>query len=232
MPVRWPVVFQWRRRWCHKELTWIMANDHANFVQLIQCLRQGDERAAYELVKSYESVIRVAIRARLRDPVYNRMFDSMDICQSVMASFFPRAVLGQYDFDEPKQLVALLITVAKSKVSNQIRHFRSQRRDVKRDRSQNDPLAEELTGNQPAPSKIMQARELMELIRARLSMEEQRIVELRQKGYHWNEVAEHLGGTAEGRRKQFQRMMQQLTKDLNLDDDDQSMQGGEDIACL
>lgn len=200
-----------------------MADDRMNFVKLIQRLRQGDQQAAFELVKSYESVIRVAVRAKLHDPVYNRIFDSMDICQSVMASFFPRAMLGQYDFEEPRQLVALLITMAKSKVSNQIRHYRTQRRNVKRDQSQNDTSAEELTGNQPTPSKVILAKELMEQIRQRLSKEEQQLVELRQQGCQWHEVAERMGGTGDARRKQFQRMMRQLTLDLKLDDHDPLM---------
>lgn len=196
-----------------------MIQEHTGFLELIRRLRQGDQQAAFELVKSYESVIRVAVRARLHDPVYNRIFDSMDICQSVMASFFPRAMLGQYDFEEPRQLVALLITMAKSKVSNQIRYYRTQRRNVKRDQSQNDTGAEELTGGQPTPSKVILAKELMEQIRQRLSKEEQQIVELRQQGCQWNEVAERMGGTGDARRKQFQRSLKQLTRDLKLDDD-------------
>lgn len=196
-----------------------MTEEHSGFLELIRRLRQGDQQAAFELVKSYESVIRVAVRARLHDPVYNRIFDSMDICQSVMASFFPRAMLGQYDFEEPQQLVALLITMAKSKVSNQIRHYRTQRRNVKRDLSQNDTGAEELTGLQPTPSKVIHAKELMDQIRQRLSKEEQQIVDLRQQGCQWNEVAERMGGTGDARRKQFQRVMKQLTRDLKLDDD-------------
>lgn len=54
---------------------------HAVFLELISRLRQ------------------------VRDPVYNRSFDSMDICQSVMASFFLRAVLGHYHINDSKQLV-------------------------------------------------------------------------------------------------------------------------------
>jgi RNA polymerase sigma factor (sigma-70 family) len=207
-----------------------MTEEHSGFLELIRRLRQGDQQAAFELVKSYESVIRVAVRARLHDPVYNRIFDSMDICQSVMASFFPRAMLGQYDFEEPQQLVALLITMAKSKVSNQIRHYRTQRRNVKRDLSQNDTGAEELTGEQPTPSKVIHANELMDQIRQRLTKEEQEIVDLRREGYQWNEVAERLGGTGDARRKQFQRMMKQLARDLKLDVEQEPLTNEEQLG--
>lgn len=199
---------------------------HAEFLELINRLRQGDEQAAYQLVQSYESVIRIAIRARLRDPVYNRVFDSMDICQSVMASFFPRAVLGQYHFDEPKQLVNLLIRMAQSKLSNQVRRHRAQRRDVKRDISHDDSRAEEVVDGKAPASQIIQARELLASIKHLLTPEEQLMVDMRRKGFRWDEIAEKLGGTPEARRKQFQRFMEVISKELKLDDDDKTTSSG------
>jgi hypothetical protein len=64
-----------------------MADDEM-FADFIQRIRGGDARAAEELVRRYESVIRVEVRHRLSDPRLRRLFDSMDISQSVLASFF------------------------------------------------------------------------------------------------------------------------------------------------
>ena len=60
--------------------------------ELIRQVRNGDEAAAVELVRRYEPVIRRQIRVwlRMQDPRLRRVFDSMDVCQSVMASFFVR----------------------------------------------------------------------------------------------------------------------------------------------
>ncbi|MBC8354995.1 MAG: hypothetical protein H8E66_23705 [Planctomycetes bacterium] len=63
-----------------------------SFDALITRVRRGDERAAEELILRYESDLRVIARVRLTDPRLRRMMDSMDICQSITANFFNRAV--------------------------------------------------------------------------------------------------------------------------------------------
>ena len=80
------------------------------FRELIRRVRNRDEEAASELVRRYESAIRRVVRIHLRDARLRRVLDSTDICQSVLASFFVRVAAGQYDLDEPKQLVKLLVT--------------------------------------------------------------------------------------------------------------------------
>lgn len=190
------------------------------FQKLLHRLRQGDEQAATELIANYESVVRIAVRARLRDPVYARLFDSMDICQSVMASFFPRAALGEFDLEEPQQLVGLLVKMAQHKLSNQVRRHRAQQRDLKRDISAHDDRAAELVGATPTPSRIAMGRELLQEVHGRLTLEERQIADLRQQGFLWDEIARQLGGSPEARRKQFQRAIQVIATDLNLDDDE------------
>lgn len=64
-----------------------MAED-LSFVELVRNVRTGDESASAELVRRYEPAIRIAVRARLTAPGLRRLFDSMDICQSVFANFF------------------------------------------------------------------------------------------------------------------------------------------------
>jgi RNA polymerase sigma-70 factor (ECF subfamily) len=76
-----------------------------SFAELIHRIRNGDARAAEELVRRYEPAIRLEVRMRLGDVRLRRAFDSMDICQSVLGSFFVRAVAGQYDLNEPEQLM-------------------------------------------------------------------------------------------------------------------------------
>ena len=71
----------------------------------------------------------------MQDERLGRVFDSMDICQSVLASFFLRAAAGQYDLDEPAQLVALLTRMARNKLSHRVREQQARRRDVRRGRT-------------------------------------------------------------------------------------------------
>src|SRR3954471_3363830 len=104
-----------------------------DFQQLIGRVRQRDQEAAAELVRRYESVIRRVVRIHLRDARLRRVLDSMDVCQSVLASFFVRTALGQYELDTPEQMVGLLTSIARNKVSNQANRLRAQRRDVRRE---------------------------------------------------------------------------------------------------
>src|SRR3954470_9306646 len=104
----------------------------SEFADLLERVRRGDSDAASEIVRKYESAIRVAVRTRLSDPALRRQFDSMDVCQSVLASFFLRAAAGQYDLRDPAQLVALLTKMARNKVAMRARHEYREKRDVRR----------------------------------------------------------------------------------------------------
>ncbi len=88
-----------------------------DFGELISRIRRGDADAAREIVRRYEMSIRVAVRTRLSDPRLRRHFDSMDVCQSVLASFFLRVASGAYDLDDPRQLVSLLMKMAEKKLA-------------------------------------------------------------------------------------------------------------------
>ena len=99
--------------------------DESSFSAFIVRIRAGDEQATADLVKRYEPEIRREVRLRLRDPRLRRDFDSMDICQSVLASFFLRAAAGQFDLEQPDQLLKLLVAMARNKLAAQ---GRSQRR--------------------------------------------------------------------------------------------------------
>src|SRR5476651_634899 len=104
----------------------------AEFADFLLRIRAGDAQAAEELVRRYESLIRREVRLKLQDPSLHRVLDSVDICQSVMASFFVRAAAGQYDLNQPLQLLRLLISMARNKVAQAARHQRAQRRDNRR----------------------------------------------------------------------------------------------------
>ena len=85
--------------------------EQSQFRDLIRRVRERDQEAAGELVRRYERAIRRVVRIHLRDDRLRRVLDSMDICQSVLASFFVRAALGQYGLDSPEQLLRLLTSI-------------------------------------------------------------------------------------------------------------------------
>ena len=201
-------------------LSWFIAmSETTAFADLLERVRRGDAAAAAELVRFHEMDIRVAVRTRLSDPALRRQFDSMDICQSVLASFFLRAAAGQYDLREPGQLIALLTKMARNKLAMHARGLYRQRRDIRR-------TADELGGadpidghaaQTPSPSQLAADRDLIAGAYALMDPEVRQIADLRAQGENWPEVAQALGGTAEARRKQFCRAMDRIAQELELE---------------
>jgi RNA polymerase sigma-70 factor (ECF subfamily) len=187
-----------------------------DFPQLMARVRAGDEAAAADLVRRYEPMIRREVRLRLEDRRLARVFDSMDVCQSVLGSFFVRAAAGQYDLDEPGQLVRLLVTMARNKLASAARGQRRQRRDQRR--VAGEAALAQVAEGAPAPSRVAVGKELLAQALGRLSEEERRIAELRGQGLAWDEVARQLGGTAQARRMQLARATERVVRELGLDD--------------
>jgi RNA polymerase sigma factor (sigma-70 family) len=193
----------------------LRGEEYADFIRRI---RLGDERAAEELIRRYEPEIRLEIRTmlRLRDPRLRRVFDSMDICQSVMVSFFLRAAVGDFDLDEPSQLVRLLVGMARNRLAEHVRFHQRHRRDVRRT-GVNTPEESMIPSVGETPSEVISRRELLTMFRERLSGEERKVVELRSQGHDWAAVARELGGTPDGRRKQLARAVARVGEELGLD---------------
>jgi RNA polymerase sigma factor (sigma-70 family) len=189
------------------------------FQALIGRVRAGDEEAATELVRRYEPMVRRAARVRLADPRLGRVLDSMDICQSVMASFFVRAALGQYELQTPDQLLKLLATMARNKMANQAHGQRAARRDVRRV-DHGAAAADDVAARGGTPSRQVAARELLDLARARLAPDELALLDLRQDGLDWAAIASGQGGSPEALRKKLARAVDRVAVELGLDEPD------------
>ena len=104
-------------------------NPKLSFPELVRKVESGDEHAAAQLVRDFEPLVRRELRFRFRDARARLQLDSMDICQSVMANFFVRVVTGEYSLQEPGDLVKLLVTMTRNKVTEKMRNQHRQRRD-------------------------------------------------------------------------------------------------------
>jgi RNA polymerase sigma-70 factor (ECF subfamily) len=195
-----------------------MTQEEAPLGELLARVRAGDTEAAAELVRRYETNIRVAVRTRLTDRALRRQFDSADVCQSVLASFFVRVGLGQYDLTSPADLIALLVRMTHNKVVSRVRFHGRERRDVRRNEPDAVGQLDRLTAGDD-PARVAAGRELLAAVQAEMDDEERAIAALRGQGCTWAEVAERLGGTAEGRRKQFGRTLDRVTAKLGLDEE-------------
>jgi DNA-directed RNA polymerase specialized sigma24 family protein len=142
----------------------------------------------------------------------------MDICQSVLASFFVRVAAGQYDLRHPAQLVALLTKMAHNKLAWHARHSLQQRRDVRRTPHSVDGATSVASG---AAGPVRQAvgRELLEQVWQHMGEELREVASLRLTGKSWAEIAAAVGGTSESRRKQYQREMDRIARLVGVDDE-------------
>jgi RNA polymerase sigma factor (sigma-70 family) len=188
-----------------------------SFADLIGRVRAGDVAAAEELVRRYEPALRRTIRLRLRNARMRRVLDSVDVCQSVLADFFVGAALGRYQLDTTEQLLQLLMVMARHKLANQARYQRAGRRDHRR--TEGLPAEEHnLIAPDATPSRQLAARELLDEAYRLLTEQERRLLELRQQGSEWAEIAASLGGTPEGLRKQLARAVERVARQLGLDE--------------
>jgi RNA polymerase sigma-70 factor (ECF subfamily) len=190
-------------------------HEDTQFRSLIRRVRAGDCAAAEELVRLYGPTIRRVARIRLADTRLQRLFDSLDICQSVFGSFFVRVALGQFDVDTPQQLLNLLVAMSRKKVADHARNAGAARRDYRRTRE--GQIGECHAAPEAGPVEQVAARELLEEFHRRLSPEERSIADRRAAGLGWAQVAVECGGTPDALRKQLRRALDRVALELGLE---------------
>jgi RNA polymerase sigma-70 factor (ECF subfamily) len=183
-----------------------------HFADLISRVRARDQAAAAELVRQFEPEIRRFIRLRLTDPGLQRAFDSSDVLQSVLGNFFIRVMAGQFDLDEPSQLVRLLVTMAHNKIVDHARKPASRRN---RDRSSG--VWANFAAEGCSPSEIVAKEELLREVRSRLTDAERQLAEQRADGRSWQEIAAACNASPDSVRKRLERALDRVCRDLGLD---------------
>ena len=190
--------------------------EDVRFSEFMRRVRAGDERAAKALVERYEPAIRRAVRVRLRDPRLRRLIESVDICQSVFASFFVRTALGQYDLESPDQLLRLLATIARNKLACHANRERADRRDQRRINP--EAVLEDCPAPGDSPSWQVAARELVREARRRMTTDERALLERREQGLEWAEIAAELGSSPDALRVRLTRAVARITRQLGLNE--------------
>jgi RNA polymerase sigma factor (sigma-70 family) len=190
--------------------------EELSFVDLVRLVRAGDEAASTELVRRYEPAIRIAVHGRLTDPALRRLLDSMDICQSVLGNFFVRAAAGEFELEKPEQLIKLLVTMARNRLTDHVLRQRAARRDYRRTESVPNGKAE-LADRGPSPSEMVAGKELLQAFRGNLSAEELRLADQRAAGRPWAEIAAEVGASPDALRVQLARAVDRVAKELRLE---------------
>jgi RNA polymerase sigma-70 factor (ECF subfamily) len=191
----------------------VMADE--TFRELIGRVRRRDDAAAAELARRYEPEIRRIARVRLSNSRLRRLFDSGDVCQSVLGALFVRIVAGQVEVETPADLLRLLVRMTGNKLIDYHRHETTLKRDPGQPLAGSDVL-ETLAGREPDPGSTAAARELLRVAREQLSEEERFLVEERSAGREWSELAARARATPDALRKRLARALERVATQLGI----------------
>jgi RNA polymerase sigma-70 factor (ECF subfamily) len=182
------------------------------FSHLLGRIRAGDEQAAAELVRRYEPDLQRVVRVRLRGRRLCRTLDPTDVCQSIFAAFFDRVRRGQYELGTAEDLRRLLLVMARNQVISEVRRWRVRARNLPEEAG--GGAVEGLVCPCPTPSRQLEARDLLEELRRRLSGEERWLAEQRFLDRPWTEIAGECGGSPEALRKRLRRAFARVAVEL------------------
>jgi RNA polymerase sigma factor (sigma-70 family) len=186
----------------------------SSFIELIGQVESGSDEAAAELLDRYGASLRRIARIRLHGSEIRRVLDSQDIFQSVMAIFFQRVQTGDFDLGSPEDMIRLISTMIRNRVTDKVRQHHAQRRDLRRNLSmQDDSIV--VTDSTDSPSVLVSRDELIERFRALLTQQERLLLDERALGYTWQELAERFSSTPDQLRKQLSRAIEKISRQLS-----------------
>ncbi|MCE9560621.1 MAG: RNA polymerase subunit sigma-24 [Planctomycetes bacterium] len=173
-----------------------------DLADLLSRAGKGDSAALTDLLRRYESRVRLAARALLRSPL-RQALDSADLVQSVHRALLPGLQDGRYSFTDEGQLLALAVTVLRHKF---------QRVAKKKRPSGLNPEAEPIDRSAPPPAANSDAADLLAHLLGEVDGLDRRAVELLAQGYSTAEIATTLGCTPAVLRARLSRARSRLRK--------------------
>src|SRR5258708_3834180 len=98
-----------------------MPDATGEFTALLARARGGEQEALLQLVRQYESKVRLVARVLL-GPALRPYLDSVNLVQSVHRSLLLGLRQDKFDVSTPENLLALALTLVRRKVARQWRH--------------------------------------------------------------------------------------------------------------
>jgi RNA polymerase sigma factor (sigma-70 family) len=163
-----------------------------DFRSLVQQVRNGSEDAAWELVSRFGEPIRRAVRRVLNEKLRSK-FDSVDFVQLVWNSLF--RVRDKLDrFDQPEELAAYLVAMARNKVGMETRRrLSTEKYNVAREQPLDQLRARgdaALCSREPTPIETAIAREQWNHMLEGQPDHYRQIIHLRLQGHTYQRIAD------------------------------------------
>jgi DNA-directed RNA polymerase specialized sigma24 family protein len=107
--------------------------------------------------------------------------------------------------------------MARNKLTKEVRKQRTEKRDQRRQAA--PPLAvEQVVDAGTSPSQWLVTQELLQEVPRRLTDKDRALLQLRQQGYTWNEIAAQWGGKPNALRMRLERAVQEVARQLGWDE--------------
>ena len=149
-----------------------------------------DESELNRLFEMYlPKLVRVAdsrISSRMKSK-----FDSGDVVGTVCRTVVRRFQDGTFRFEDDAGFWRLLVTIAKRKISNKVRHFSTDGRSI--DREISEAANSIVTMPEPSPDEAVAFSESLQILMSKLNEQEQQIFMMRIENYQFQEIADKLG---------------------------------------
>jgi RNA polymerase sigma factor (sigma-70 family) len=167
-----------------------------SFQDLLQRLESGDPEAAALLFDDFARRLIGLARRRLDERVRGKV-DADDVVNSVIRTFCRRAAERPFNLDGPDDLWALLVEITLRKCGRWNRHFRTRKRDVRREetpprRADSEFASEPPDAAGPRPEDEVVLRETVERLLGGLDERTRAVCEMRLQGYEIKEITAAL----------------------------------------
>lgn len=187
------------------------SNDPA-WDRLIDGLLNGDQEVIAEFYNRYGSTLRAVADKQIAGELKRRVGAS-DVVQSAFRTFFRRAEAGKFQFEDSEKLWSLMCAITLTKVREQVRFHRREKRDVHRESDPGSPHSSEggdgfdlLTNSSVTPEVAAEFADQFETLMASLDDEERQVLALKIDDYTNDEIADAIGSSERTVRRIVKRL--------------------------
>ena len=141
----------------------------------------------------------------------------MDVCQTVLKSFFVRTAAGQYDLDYLSELVRLLVSMARNKLASEARNQHRQKLADHRRTAGDEAALQAAPAGEASPSRVAAGRDLLAAVRQRLTDEERVLATCAARGTPGRRSRSERVEPPRACRVQFARALDRVACDLDIE---------------
>ena len=146
---------------------------------------------------------------------FKSKFDSGDIAGTVCRTIVRRISEGKFSFEDDAGFWRLLVTIAKRKISNKVRHFSTGSRSV--DKEISEAANSIIKSPEPGPDEAAAFAELLHNLLDQLDEQEQKIFLMRTENHQFQEIADELGVAERTPRRKMKVIKEKLLEIFEKD---------------